>query len=55
MNSDSGWVKGTWGRKGHAQNPSNVTRISRAIKAEDSEHHPQIGESSPVCSKSQSG
>ena len=42
MNSDSGWVKGTWGQRGHAQNPSNVTRISRAISSEDGEHHPQI-------------
>ena len=43
MNSDSGWVKGKWGQRGHAQNPSNVTRLSRAISAEDDEHHPQIG------------
>ena len=43
MNSDSGWVKGSWGKRGHAQTPSNVTRISRAIKEEDSEHHSQIG------------
>ncbi|CAD0021957.1 unnamed protein product, partial [Aureobasidium pullulans] len=42
MDSDSGWVKGRWGQPGHLQNPSNVTRISRAIKPENSEHHAQI-------------
>lgn len=42
QDSDSGWVKGRWGQPGHLQNPSNVTRISRAIKPEDSEHHAQI-------------
>lgn len=34
--SDSGWVNGA------LKTPSNVTRISRAIKPEDSEHHAQI-------------
>ena len=42
MDSDNGWVKGKWGGPGHLQNPSNVTRISRAISAEDDAHHPQI-------------
>jgi uncharacterized protein (DUF2235 family) len=42
MDSDNGWVKGKWGQPGHQQNPTNVTRISRAIKSEDDQHHPQI-------------
>jgi uncharacterized protein (DUF2235 family) len=42
MDSDNGYVKGRWGRRGHIQNPSNVTRIARAIRAEDNTHHPQI-------------
>ncbi|KAG9860236.1 SDA1-domain-containing protein, partial [Aureobasidium melanogenum] len=36
QDSDSGWVNGA------LKAPSNVTRISRAIKPEDSEHHAQI-------------
>ncbi|KAF1347938.1 hypothetical protein BDV97DRAFT_212177 [Delphinella strobiligena] len=36
MDSDSGWVDG------HLQTPSNVTRIARAIKTEDSHSSPQI-------------
>jgi len=42
MDSDNGWVPGQWGQPGHLQNPTNVTRISRAIKSEDDRHHPQI-------------
>ena len=42
MDSDNGWEKGSRGRPGHLQNPSNVTRITRAIKSEDDAHHPQI-------------
>ena len=42
MDSDNGWVRGSWGQRGHPQSPSNVTRISRAIKSEDDDHHPQI-------------
>lgn len=42
MDSDNGWVPGQWGQPGHLQNPTNVTRISRAIKSEDDHHHPQI-------------
>ena len=44
MDSDNGYVKGTFGRRGHVQNPSNVTRIARAISSEDDNHHPQLGE-----------
>ncbi|KEQ77559.1 hypothetical protein M436DRAFT_36391 [Aureobasidium namibiae CBS 147.97] len=36
QDSDSGWIDGS------LKTPSNVTRISRAIKPEDSEHHAQI-------------
>ena len=42
MNSDNGWVKGDWGQPGHLQTPSNVTRIARAIKDQDNDHHQQI-------------
>ncbi|EMC92178.1 hypothetical protein BAUCODRAFT_47075, partial [Baudoinia panamericana UAMH 10762] len=42
QDSDNGWVKGRFGQPGHLQNPTNVTRIARAIKAEDDDHHPQI-------------
>lgn len=42
MNSDIGWSKGGWFDLGHPQNPSNVTRIVRALKPEDSENHVQI-------------
>ena len=42
MDSDNGWVKGGWFSQGHPQNPTNVTRISRAINAEDDAHHPQV-------------
>lgn len=43
MDSDNGWVKGSWfGGPGHLQTPSNITRIGRAILAEDKSHHPQI-------------
>ncbi|KAI6793322.1 hypothetical protein KC361_g6222 [Hortaea werneckii] len=42
MDSDNGWVKGKWGQPGHLQNPTNVTRIVRAIASEDKGHHPQI-------------
>ena len=43
QDSDNGWVKGSWfGGLGHLQTPSNVTRIGRAILAEDKNHHPQI-------------
>lgn len=42
MDSDNGWVKGKGGSAGHPQNPSNVTRIARAIKDQDDGHHQQI-------------
>ncbi|TKA67742.1 hypothetical protein B0A55_07786 [Friedmanniomyces simplex] len=42
MDSDNGWVEGSWGQPGHLQNPSNITRIARAIRQEDDHHHPQI-------------
>ncbi|KAK5111451.1 hypothetical protein LTR62_004903 [Meristemomyces frigidus] len=42
MDSDNGWVPGSFGRPGHQQNPTNVTRLARAIKPEDEHHHPQI-------------
>lgn len=42
MDSDNGWVKGGWFSNGHLQTPSNVTRITRAIKPEDSLASPQI-------------
>lgn len=42
QDSDNGYVKGKWGKPGHMQNPTNVTRIARAIKSEDDAHHPQI-------------
>lgn len=42
MDSDNGWVKGQGGSAGHPQNPSNVTRIARAIKDQDDGHHQQI-------------
>ncbi|KAK0254633.1 hypothetical protein B0A54_13626 [Friedmanniomyces endolithicus] len=40
--SINGWVNGSWGQPGHLQSPSNVTRIARAIRQEDDDHHPQI-------------
>ena len=42
MDSDNGWVKGEWGQPGHLQNPTNVTRLARAIEPEDDDDHPQI-------------
>lgn len=36
QNSDNGWVGG------HLQNPTNVTRIARAVSSEDKSHHPQV-------------
>lgn len=42
MDSDNGFVEGKWGKPGHMQNPTNVTRIARAIKSEDDAHTPQI-------------
>lgn len=42
MDSDNGYVKGNYGEPGHMQNPSNVTRIARAVATEDDDHHPQI-------------
>jgi len=42
QDSDNGWIKGSWGKPGRMQTPSNVTQISRAITPEDSAHHPQI-------------
>ncbi|KAK5727777.1 hypothetical protein LTR17_012435 [Elasticomyces elasticus] len=42
MDSDNGWIPGKWGQPGHLQNPSNITRIARAIRPEDDHHHPQI-------------
>jgi uncharacterized protein (DUF2235 family) len=42
MNSDIGWSKGGWFDPGHPQNPSNVTRLVRALKPEDSEKRVQI-------------
>jgi uncharacterized protein (DUF2235 family) len=42
MDSDKGYIKGKWGQRGRLQNPSNVTRIARAISAEDDVHHPQV-------------
>ena len=42
MDSDNGWVKGKGGSAGRPQNPSNVTRIARAIQDQDQDHHQQI-------------
>ena len=42
MNSDKGYESGGFLGKGRLQTPSNVTRIGRAILAEDKDHHPQI-------------
>jgi hypothetical protein len=42
MDRDNGYEKGSFGKTGKLQNPSNVTRIARAIVAEDSAKHPQI-------------
>lgn len=45
LNSDSGWKQPSvipWNPLGHTATPSNVTRISRAIKALDSHGCPQI-------------
>ena len=42
MNSDIGWTKGGWFDQGHPQNPSNVTRLVRALKPEDGNKHVQI-------------
>jgi uncharacterized protein (DUF2235 family) len=44
MDSDNGFERGSWlsGTSDHLQVPSNVTRIGRAIKAEDRNRHPQI-------------
>ncbi|KAF2717279.1 hypothetical protein K431DRAFT_288659 [Polychaeton citri CBS 116435] len=42
MDRDNGWDPGRWGSSGHLQNPSNVTRLARAIRPEDDGHHPQI-------------
>ncbi|KJX98693.1 hypothetical protein TI39_contig397g00002 [Zymoseptoria brevis] len=42
LNRDNGWQAGSWGSPGKLQNPSNVTRIARAMTAEDSAKHPQI-------------
>ena len=42
MNSDIGWTKGGWFDQGHPQNPSNVTRLVRALKPEDDAKHVQI-------------
>ncbi|KAK4934660.1 hypothetical protein LTR66_015563, partial [Elasticomyces elasticus] len=42
MDSDDGWVEGKWGKSGHLQTPSNVTRIARAIRSEDDARHPQV-------------
>lgn len=42
MDADNGWVKPTLFRKGYSQNPTNVTRIARAIADEDEDHHAQI-------------
>ncbi|KAK5163487.1 uncharacterized protein LTR77_010669 [Saxophila tyrrhenica] len=42
MDSDNGYVKGSWGQPGRMQTPSNVTRIARAISAEDDSKHAQI-------------
>ncbi|KAK5128969.1 hypothetical protein LTR85_000302 [Meristemomyces frigidus] len=42
MDSDNGWVPGKWGQPGHLQNPTNVTRLARAVSCEDQHHHPQI-------------
>ena len=41
MDADNGWVKPLF-RKGYSQNPTNVTRIARAISSEDDDHHSQI-------------
>ena len=41
MDADNGWVKPLF-RKGYSQNPSNVTRIARAISSEDDDHHAQV-------------
>lgn len=42
MDRDNGFKKGKWGKPGKVQSPSNVTRIARAITAEDDAKHPQI-------------
>lgn len=42
QDSDNGWEPGKWGQPGKLQNPSNVTRIARAIKPQDQSLHPQI-------------
>jgi len=42
MDSDKGYDKGGLFGKGRLQTPSNVTRIGRAILAEDKNQHPQI-------------
>ena len=42
QDSDNGWVKGKWGKPGHLANPSNVTRLARAVKDVDESHHQQI-------------
>ena len=42
MDSDNGYVKGQWGQRGRLQTPTNVTRIARAISAEDDSKHPQV-------------
>ncbi|KAK4545236.1 hypothetical protein LTR36_003416 [Oleoguttula mirabilis] len=42
QDSDNGWVPGSWGQPGHLQNPTNVTRLARAVSCEDKHHHPQI-------------
>lgn len=43
QNRDSGWVKGTFKEpNGHMAIPTNVTRITRAIKPLDQNEHPQV-------------
>ena len=42
MDADNGWIEPTLFHEGHPQNPSNVTRIARAVTAEDDDHHAQI-------------
>lgn len=42
LDRDNGWEKGALGSNGKLQNPSNVTRIARAMLVEDDEKHHQV-------------
>nr|OQO18155.1 hypothetical protein B0A51_16960 [Rachicladosporium sp. CCFEE 5018] len=41
-NADNAWVKDKFGGAGHPVNPTNVTRLARAIQDQDDGHHQQI-------------